>query len=171
VIVNPAAVYGPGPGDPASSFEETMMRPVVLGQRGKVPMLPPGGCGVVFAPGLARGQLLAADRGVPGERYIFCDTHVVFRTLAESVVRVAGRGIVPPTMPTLLARLIALGGEAVSRLIRRPPLLSRGQLEFFLWNARPRSTKACDELGWEPTPLEWGLRETLVSMGFEVGKS
>jgi len=167
VIVNPAAVYGPGPGGEASSFEEGMIRPIVLRQRMKLPMLPPGGTGLVFSPGLARGQLLAAERGVPGERYIFCDTHVDFPELAEEVVRLAGRGFVPPTMPIWLARGLAAGGEAISRVIRRPPLLPRGQLHFFLWNPRPEAAKARNELGWEPTPLEQGLRATLDYLGLQ----
>jgi nucleoside-diphosphate-sugar epimerase len=167
VIVNPAAVYGPGPGGEASSFEEGMFRPIVLRQRLKLPMLPPGGTGIVFAPALARGQLLAADRGTPGERYILCDTHVDFPELAEAVVRLAGRGAVPPTMPVWLARALAAGGEGISRLIRRPPLLPSGQLHFFLWNPWPDAAKARKELGWEPTPLEQGLRATLEDLDLQ----
>jgi dihydroflavonol-4-reductase len=161
VLVNPAAVYGPGPGGGGSSFEEGMFRPIVLRQRTKLPLLPPGGLGLVFAPGLAQGQLLAAERGVPGERYILCDTHVTFPELGHAVTRVAGRGTVPPTMPVWLARGLAAGGETLSRLTRRPPMLPRGQLHFFLWNAKPDPSKARRELGWEPTALEHGLRRTL----------
>ena len=161
VIVNPAAVYGPGPGGAATSFEEGIFRPLVLRQRLKLPLLPPGGTGLVFAPGLARGQLLAAERGLPGERYILCDTHVEFSDLAAAVVRLAGRGTPPPTMPIWLARALATGGEAISRLTHRPPLLPSGQLHFFLWNPRPSAAKARNELRWEPTPLEQGLRATL----------
>jgi nucleoside-diphosphate-sugar epimerase len=161
VLVNPAAVYGPGPGGGATSLEQGLFEPLIERRRADVPLLPPGGLGMVFNAGLARGQLLAAERGRPGERYILCDTHVSFRELAEAVVRVAGRGIVPPTMPVALARALATGGEAISRLTGQPPLLPRGQLTFFLWNATPDAGKARRELGWQPTPLEDGLRATL----------
>jgi dihydroflavonol-4-reductase len=157
VLVNPAAVYGPGPGGDATSLEQSLLRPLVERRRAAVPMLPPGGMGMVHSPGLAAGQLLAADRGVPGERYILCDGHMEFRELAQTTVRLAGRGIVPPVMPVPLARALAATGEAVSRLVRKPPLLPRGQLYFFLWNARPQAAKAERELGWRPTPLEDGL--------------
>ena len=50
-------------------------------------------------------------------------------------------------------------------MIRRPPLLSKGQLHFFTWNAAPDSSKAQAELGWETTPLEEGIRRTLESAG------
>ena len=67
VIVNPAAVYGPGPPGSAS-VELGLLRPVVEGRRAAVPLLPPGGLPMVYSTGLATGQLLAAARGVPGER-------------------------------------------------------------------------------------------------------
>ena len=161
VIVNPSAVYGPGPAGTAS-FEEDLFRPVL---RSRLPMTPPGGCGVVFSDGIGRGQLLAALKGRPGERYIFCDTHVTVAEFARTAVDVAGRGRVPPTVPVPVARAIATGGEGLSRLIRRPPLLPRGQLHFFLWNAAPRADKARRELGWRPTDLRDGVRRTLQAHG------
>jgi dihydroflavonol-4-reductase len=161
VVVNPSAVYGPGPPGGAS-FEEDLFRPVL---RGRLPTVPPGGCGVVFSDAIGRGQLLAALKGRPGERYIFCDAHVTVAEFARLAVDVAGRGRVPPTVPVPVARAIATGGEALSRLIRRPPLLPRGQLHFFLWNAAPRSDKAQRELGWRPTDLRDGVRRTLEAHG------
>jgi dihydroflavonol-4-reductase len=161
VIVNPSGVYGPGPAA-SVSLDKNLFEPVV---RGRLPALPPGGLGVVYVEGVASGHLLAAERGTDGERYILCDRHVALRELAETVKRVAGRGRVPPTLPPALAHALATGGEALSRVIRRPPLLSRGQLHYFLWNAVPDSSKAQRELGWEPTPLEQGVRRTLEAAG------
>jgi nucleoside-diphosphate-sugar epimerase len=159
-IVNPAGVYGPGP-SASASFDRDLFEPLV---RKRLPALPPGGCGVAYVEGVAAGHLLAAERGRDGERYILCDRHVSLRELAECVVRVAGRGRVPPTLPVPVARTAAAGGEALSRVIRRRPLLPRGQLHFFLWNAAPNSAKAQRELGFEPTPLEDGIRSTLAAM-------
>lgn len=164
VIVNPAAVYGPGPGRDATSIEESLLRPVVQGRRAEVPMLPPGGLGLVYSTGLATGHLLAAERGVPGERYILCDGHMSFRVLAETAVRLAGRGKVPRVMPVGLAKAVAAGGEMVSRVVRRPPLLPKGQLYFFLWDARPQSGRARRELGWVSTPLEEGLTAVVAAV-------
>jgi nucleoside-diphosphate-sugar epimerase len=120
---------------------------------------------VAFSRGVAEGQLLAAERGKPGERYILCDQHVSFRELAQAVVDAAGRGRLPPTLPVPLARAMAGAGEVVARITHRPPLLARGQLYFLLWNAAPRSDKAQRELGWAPTTLDRGVRETLAAMG------
>jgi nucleoside-diphosphate-sugar epimerase len=164
VIANPAAVYGPGP-EGSASVERDLLRPVVEGRRAAAPALPPGGFGVLFSEGAGAGHLLVAERGKPGERYILCDGHVTLTELARTAVRVAGRGKVPPTLPVPLAKAMAAVGEPIARLTGKPPLLPKGQLLFFLWNAAPDSAKAQRELGWTPTPIEDGVRATLASMG------
>lgn len=161
VLVNPAAVYGPGP-SASVSLDEGMFEPLV---RKRLPALPPGGLGMVFAQGAAEGHLLAAEKGADGERYILCDAYTTIRALAEQTVAIAGRGRVPFSMPHGLARALAAGSEALSRVIRRPPLVSRGQVYFFDWQAHPVSAKAQRELGWRPTPLDEGLRATLAHLG------
>src|SRR6185503_13953778 len=103
VIVNPSGVYGPGPTS-SVSFDKGMFEPLV---KRRLPALPPGGLGVVYTDGLAAGHLLAADKGRDGERYILCDRHVTLRELAQTVVQVAGRGWVPPTLPPRGARALA----------------------------------------------------------------
>lgn len=161
VMTNPSAVYGPGPTGSAS-MEKDLFEPLV---RKRLPALTPGGFGVTYSDGVGVGHVLAAERGKPGERYILCDEHVTLRELSELVVRLAGRGRVPPVLPVPAARAMAFVGEAIARVIRRPPLLPKGQLHFFLWNAAPDSAKAQRELGWEPTPIEDGVRRTLGELG------
>jgi dihydroflavonol-4-reductase len=161
VILNPSGVYGPTP-SPTPSFENGLFEPVV---RKRLPAVPPGGTGYAFVEGVAAGHLLAADKGADGERYILADGYASFRDLAETAKRVAGRGRVPPSMPVPVAKAIASVGAGVSRVIRRPPLLPKGQLIYFLWQARPDSSKAQRELGWKPTPLDEGVHRTLHSMG------
>jgi hypothetical protein len=65
-------------------------------------------------------------------------------------------------MPAALARGLARGGEALSRLIRRPPLLGTGQLHFLLWQARADSAKAREELRVQFRPWRNGLDRTVA---------
>jgi dihydroflavonol-4-reductase len=161
VILNPAGVYGPTP-SPTPSFENSVFEPVV---RKRLPALPPGGTGMAFVEGVAAGHLLAAEKGGDGERYILADGYMSFKEMAEEVKRIAGRGRVPPVMPAGVARGVAAVGAGISRVIRRPPLLPRGQLEYILWQAHPDSSKAQGELGWNTTPIDEGIRQTLSAMG------
>nr|QEO74231.1 NAD-dependent epimerase/dehydratase [uncultured bacterium] len=161
VILNPTGVYGPGP-TTSPSLDVSFFAPLV---KRRLPSLVPGGLGVVFTEGVARGHLLAAEKARDGDRYILSDAHVTLRELAEKVVAVAGRGWVPPTLPVPLAHVLASAGETVSRVINRPPMLARGQLHYFLWNARPDASKAQRDLGWVPTPLEDGIRASLAALG------
>jgi nucleoside-diphosphate-sugar epimerase len=156
VIANPSSVYGPGPWQ--GTGLDRAFRDVI---RRRLPAVPPGGMTLVHVDDVAAGHLAAFDRGRPGERYLLADGYAPMRELLSAAVAEAGRGWVPPTLPVPLARAMATTGEAVSRLIRRPPLLGAGQLHFLLWQVRADSSKARTELGVEFTPWEEGIRSTV----------
>jgi len=164
VIVNPAGVYGPGPW--AGSGLDNAIRDAV---RRRLPAVPPGGMTLGFIDDVAQGHLAAFERGRPGERYILGDGFASMREIVAAAVEEAGRGWVPPTLPVSLARAMAAAGEGVSRLIRRPPLLGRGQLHFLLWGAKVDNSKAREQLGVEFTPWKEGIRRTVRWMA-EVGR-
>ena len=129
--------------------------------RRRLPALPPGGLTLVHVDDVAAGHLAAHDRGTPGERYILADGFVTAKDLVSTAVAEAGRGRVPPTMPAGLAKAIARVGEAVSRVINRPPILPAGQLHFLLWQARADSTKAREELGVDFRPWQEGIPQAV----------
>src|SRR5215211_1125653 len=156
VIVNPSAVYGPGPW--AGAGVDRVLRDAI---RGRLPAVPPGGMTLTYVDDVAAGHLAAFDRGRAGERYILADGFATNREICAAAVETAGRGRVPRTLPVSLAKLLATAGEGVSRLIRRPPLLARGQLEFLLWEARADSSKAEEELGFAPIPWSEGIPRTV----------
>jgi len=156
VVVNPASVIGPGPWQGAGV--DGAIRDAL---RGRLPALPPGGMTLAYVDDVADGHVAAFDRGLPGERYILADGYAKFREICAAAVEVAGRGRVPFTLPSPLARVLAVGGEAVSRVARRPPLIGRGQLTFLLWEARADSSKAQSELGFRPTAWREGVARTV----------
>jgi dihydroflavonol-4-reductase len=164
VIANPSSVYGPGPWQ--GTGLDRAIRDAI---RRRLPAVPPGGMSFVHVGDVAAGHLAAFERGRPGERYLLADGYAPMREMLAVAVEEAGRGWVPPTLPVPLAKAMATTGEAVSRLIRRPPLLGAGQLHFLLWQARADSSKAQAELGVEFTPWEQGIRSTVRWM-IEQGK-
>jgi dihydroflavonol-4-reductase len=116
---------------------------------------------LVMVDDVAAGHLAAFDRGKPGERYILAGGYASMRELISLAVQEAGRGRVPPALPLGLAKGMARTGEAISRLIKRPPLLGSGQLTFLLWQARASNEKARTELGVDFTPLPEGVAQTV----------
>jgi len=156
VIANPSSVYGPGPWQ--GTGIDRAIRDAI---RRRLPATPPGGMTLVFAADVASGHLAAFDRGKPGERYILADGYAPMRELLRLAVAEAGRGWVPPTMPPGLARGMAGAGEAVSRVIKQPPLLGKGQLTFLEWQARASNDKARTDLGIEFTALPEGIGRTV----------
>jgi dihydroflavonol-4-reductase len=164
VIANPSSVYGPGP------WHDTGMdRAIRDAIRRRLPAAPPGGMTLVFVDDVANGHVAAFDRGTPGERYILADGYAEMHELISLAVKEAGRGRVPPALPVGLAKGMARTGEAVSRLIKRPPLLGSGQLTFLLWRARASNEKARTDLGVEFTPLQEGVAQTVRWMA-EAGR-
>ncbi len=158
IFLHPSAVYGPGP---ASS--PGVNHAIAQLQHGQMPMLPPGGFAVVFAPDVGEGHVLAEEKAAIGSRYILSESYYTFRELAQMVLEEAGQAKqLPPSMPLSAARAAAAIGEYLARLTHRPPLIATGALHFLQWQAHPLSAKAQRELGWNPTPLREGLRETLA---------
>jgi dihydroflavonol-4-reductase len=164
VIANPSSVYGPGPWQ--GTGLDRAIRDAI---RRRLPATPPGGMTLVFVDDVAAGHLAAFDRGRPGQRYILADGYAPMRELISLAVAEAGRGRVPPTLPVGIAKAIARTGEAVSRVIRRPPMLGSGQLTFLLWQVRATNEKARTELGIEFTPLAEGVARTVRWMA-EAGR-
>lgn len=156
VHLNPAAVYGPSPVHVSLNtfFLQVLQR--------QAPLLPPGGVSVAYVDSVARAHLVAAERGLSGERYLLADEHVAMRDLAAAVLRVSGsHRAPPPTGPAWLLRVLAAVSEPAARAFGFTPIVARGQLSFLLWNARVDAGKARRELGYEPVPLDDGLRRTL----------
>jgi dihydroflavonol-4-reductase len=153
-FVHPSALFGPSP-TVLSGVNDTVGQ--LAGNN--VPALPPGGVPLVFAPDLARGQILAATAPV-GSRYILSDRYVTFVELAEAVGKLTGSRS-PRQLPLWLARPVSVLSEAASRITHRPPMLPAGILFFVTSHHLPSAARAHAELGWTPTALEDALSITI----------
>ena len=86
-------------------------------KRGQFPVAPPGGMGVVAASAVGLGHVLAAERGVAGERYILNGEnikHIALLRLAASVV--GGRAplaVLPKAMIQLPVEITWLASRAL----------------------------------------------------------
>jgi dihydroflavonol-4-reductase len=152
VIVNPAHVFGAG--DLYRSSTELVLRFL----RRQIPAYVDGALNVVDAEDVARGHLLAEERGRPGERYILGNRNFTLDRLLADLGRISG--VAPPALklPFHAALAFARAAEATSA---SPPITQVEVRAAAQWWAY-RSTKAKRELGWKPSHHEDTLETTVA---------
>ena len=152
VIVNPAHVFGAG--DLYRSSTELVLRFL----RRQIAAYVDGALNIVDAEDVARGHLLAEERGRPGERYILGNRNFTLDRLLADLGRISG--VAPPALklPVHAALAYARAAEALSA---SPPITQVEVRAASQWWAY-RSTKAKRELGWKPSHHEDTLERTIA---------
>jgi dihydroflavonol-4-reductase len=145
VIVNPTHVLGAG--DPGRSSTVLVRRFL----RRQIPAYVDGTLNIVGVSDVARGHLLADERGVVGERYILGNRNFTLDRLFADLGRLSG--VEPP--PVKLPVAVALG------LAHLPVGVSPVEIRAASLNWAFRNTKAKRELNWRPGPHEDCLEETI----------
>lgn len=152
VAVNPAFVFGRGD---VYAHATSLVRRFMLG---RIPAYTPGALNVVDVADVARGHLLADERGVVGERYILGNRNYTLDRLFADLARISG--LEPP--PLRLSPRMAL------RMAQAAELAARGRAPFSVQEVRLssqwwtyRNNKAKRELGWRPSPHEDTLEATV----------
>jgi dihydroflavonol-4-reductase len=130
----------------------------------------PGGTSVVHVDDVARGHLLALERGKRGERYILGGEPVSYAELDTFIAEVLGyghrRGLVVPAWPLLQA------GRASSWLrdrVRLPLPLTEGLVAAGCAKLYYSSARAEQELGWSFRPWREAIRDAVAWLR-ETGK-
>ena len=121
----------------------------------------PGGCNVVHVEDVALGHILAAERGVRGERYLLGSENLTWAEIHRTIAELCGvRG---PTLTATLtaAYLAATAMELASRWTRKPPASTRAEakaLGRFYWY---RSDSAV-AIGYRPRPSRQALAQAIA---------
>jgi len=157
VVVNPTTPVGDGDRFPTPTGR--MIEGVATGRyRGYLDT----GVNVVDVSDVARGHLLAWERGARGERYILGGVDLSLRELFAAIADLARRPRPRLRVPYAVARALAGTGVASAEEVT----LARLPMYF-------SSEKARRELGYEPGPVEPALaravRETLDRTGLLQG--
>ena len=150
VIVNPSTPVGPGDVKPTPTGQ------IILdAARGRMPAYVDTGLNIAHVDDVARGHLLAYQRGRPGERYVLGGQDMTLREILIEVSRLTGRSPPRVRLPHAAVMPIAYLSEGFAVLTRRTSKISiesvrmSRKLMFF------SSAKAQRELGysWRP-PIE-----------------
>ncbi len=151
VIVNPAHTFGAG--DPGRSSTAIIGRFM----RRQIPAYVDGTLNVVGVQDVARGLILAGERGVIGERYILGNRNFTLTRLFADLGRLSG--IEPPAVKLPLR--VALALSEAGRLIGGLALPSPTEIRAASLNWAFVNGKARRELGWRPSPHEDCLEEAV----------
>jgi len=160
VIVNPTRVYGPGP----ATKSNAVTRIIKYYLEGRWRFVPGDGTVVAnytYIEDVVNGHLGAMNRGRSGERYILGGINVSYNELFEIINQQAdvNRTRIPIPMPAI--RAAAWLDLLSAKLFEREPTLTPTWVDGMRVDAYRSSHKAKRELGYEVTPLEEGIRETI----------
>jgi dihydroflavonol-4-reductase len=158
VVVCPTYMFGPYDQKPSSGAI------VVALAKGEIPSGTDGRQNIVDVRDVARGILLAAEKGRSGETYILGAENVTYREMFARIARIGGYRAPRLNVPRWVAAPIgwmgdlrkALGGQSLVSSMTLRWAYERGY--------RFSHAKATRELGYVPGPPDDGIRDCITWM-------
>ena len=154
VVVNPGYVLGV----PVNSSQpgETSTRTIGNYLRGRLPGVISSGMNFVDVEDVARGHLLAAEHGKPGERYILGGENLTWPQLIQRVADLSDIRFPVLVLPSEIAWL-----GRVREAVGIPGPVSAEAYELMGKNWRFSSKKAESELRYSAAPIDESLQATI----------
>lgn len=157
VIVNPTMPIGPG------DVNQTPPTRMLLGfLTGKTPAYLECKFNLVDVRDVAAGHILAAERGVVGERYILGGTNIGLSELLVELEALTGVAMPRRRIPYAVALGFAWCSEGLAHLTKRQPVAPVTGVRVAHTPMVFDSTKAVTVLGLPQTPLRDSLRDAIA---------
>ena len=156
VVVNPSAPLGPWDVKPTPTGQM-----ILDFMRGRMVATVDTGINAVHVRDVARGHLLAAERGKPGERYILGHRNMSLIDLFGILGEITGRR--PPRfrVPHAIAWLAAAGSEGLARVTGRPPAIPLAAVRMARKRMYFSPARAVRELGLPQTDVRTALADAV----------
>lgn len=165
VAIQPGLIFGPRFWKLSES-----VRQVADFLNNGAPLYFEGGFGVVDVEDVARGSILAMEKGRAGERYILSGEDLTVKQLFDLMAELTGLKAPTIKAPVAVVRVIAAAMEFAGKLTGTRPMLDRSQVDEFAGKyAYFSSAKAQRELGYTYLPARETVQRTitwLVEHGF-----
>ena len=156
VLVNPGYVIGPGDWKPTPGGEI-----IIRYLNRRIPMLIDSGLSLVHAEDVARGHLLAAEKGKPGERYILAGENLSIRAFFMLIEEIGGIRMPKIRMPVSLGLGFAYPTEFLFKRLGRTPPVTVDEARMASKSYCFDSAKAARELGYSFRSARETLAETV----------
>jgi farnesol dehydrogenase len=160
VLLYPGVIYGPGD----LTEGNIVVRMLIDHLSGRFPGFVGAGdrlWSYAFVEDVARGHLLAWEKGRKGEGYLLCGENKTLLELFQLLEKLTGvappKRHIPYGVSASLGRILWLWAE----LTGHPPLLTHEVVNVFREHWAYSSFKAGEELGYASRPLDEGLQETV----------
>ncbi|MBM3737019.1 MAG: NAD-dependent epimerase/dehydratase family protein [Acidobacteria bacterium] len=148
VIVNPTAPTGD------HDFKPTPTGKVIVDfAKGKLPAYIETGLNLVDVRDVARGHLLACDKGKAGDRYILGCENLTLGQILERLSPLCGRPAPRVRIPYAVAYAVGLASTALANITGRTPLAPIEGVRMARHKMWVTHDKARRELGYEPGPV------------------
>ena len=153
IIVNPSTPIG------ALDFKPTPTGRIIVDfLNRRMPAYVETGLNIVDVKDVARGHLLAAERGRIGEKYILGGENLTLKEFLGRLAAISGLPAPMMRIPYAVAFGYALGAEAVARTVtRRAPRASLTEVRMSRKRMFFDSSKARAELGYSHGPIDPAL--------------
>ncbi len=152
VIVNPTAPIGD------HDIKPTPTGAIVLDfLKGDMPAYIDTGLNVVDARDVALGQLLACEKGRPGERYILGSENLTLAEILAKLAAITGRPAPKIQLPYAVAYAAGVVTTAWARVSGKPPRAPLDAVRMARKKMFVTHRKAAQELGFAPGPADGAL--------------
>jgi NAD+-dependent farnesol dehydrogenase len=160
VTMMPGVIFGPGELTEGNLVVGMLMDMV----RGKFPGIPGDGkklWAYSFVRDVARGHILAMEKGTLGETYILGGDNIDLNYFVDVAARELRVKVPRIHLPLGLLDVSAWFMEVIAKWTGKPPMLTRGKVGVLAHNWAYSSKKAQDQLGYTITPFDEGMAETV----------
>ena len=156
VIVNPTLVIGTNDIKPTPSGQ--MILDVV---KHNMPGYIDGGINIIDVDDVARGHILAAQKGRVGERYLFGNRNITVHDYLHLIAEIAG--VKPPALKLPYRTALVLGHffEFMASMTKKPPVVTASEVRIAKMTEWYDCSKAVNELGLPQTPIEATIQKAL----------
>lgn len=164
VVVHPSGILGPY--DSSGNHLVQLVKDYITG---KLPACVNGGYDFVDVRDVARGCLLAAEKGRAGECYILSNRHYEIREVLAMVKQVCG-GKKIPSLPIWMAKAAVPFIRLDAKRKKSRPLYTKYSLYTLKSNDRFSHDKATSELGYLPRDLSRTVADTVAWLRYSIRK-